>query len=71
MTPIEIFGIENISTDICEARLGNLNQIFKKVPLAEIDQPKQRKIDCLIGFQYIAFHPVREPGLGHLPLLKY
>ena len=56
--PIEVFGIERISTDIFEARIENLHIFFKKVPLSEIDRPKQGKIDCLIGFQYAAFHSV-------------
>ena len=53
-----------------ETQIENLNKIFKKVPLSEIDRPKQGKIDCLIGFQYAAFHPVREQAVGHLLLLK-
>ena len=38
VTPIEVFGIEKIFTDICEAQIENFNQIFKKVPLVEIDE---------------------------------
>ena len=70
ITPIEVLGIERISTDISEARIENLNKVFKKVPLSEIDRPKQSKIDCLIGFQYAAFHPLREQAVGHFLLLK-
>ena len=68
--PIEVLGIENKSTDICEAQIENLNQTFNKIPLTEIDQPKHGKIDYLIGFQCSAFHPVSEQAVGHLLLLK-
>ena len=70
MTSIEVYGIQTISTDICEARIKNLNKIFKNVNLAEIERPNQGTIDCLIGFQYAAFHPVREQAVGHLLLLR-
>lgn len=69
-TPIEVFGKENISTDICEAQIEHLNQMFKKVTLTEIDQPKQGKTDCLIGFLYAAFHPVHKQVVGHLLFFK-
>ena len=70
ITPIEVFDIERISTDISEARIENLNKFFKKVPLSEIDRPKQGKIDCLIVFQYAAFHPIRDQAVGHFLHLK-
>lgn len=43
---------------------------LKKVPLAEIKQPKQGKIVCLIRFQYAVFHSVYEQAVRHLLLLK-
>lgn len=61
MTPIEVFDIK---------KYPQISVKLKKVPLAEINQPRQGKIDCLIRFQYAVFHLVYEQAVRHLLLLK-
>ena len=67
---VEVLGIDSISTDIAEVKLDRVTHLFNKVKLSELNRPKEGKIDCLIGYEYAAFHPVRKQACGHLLILE-
>ena len=50
--------------------MDRVAHLFNKVKLAELNRPKEGKIDCLIGYEYAAFHPVRKQACGHLLILE-
>lgn len=37
---------------------------------SSVDTGKEGQVDCLIGYEYAAFHPVRKQVTGHLLLLE-
>ena len=67
---VEVLGIDSISTDIAEVKLDRFAPLFNKIKLSELNRPKEGKIDCLIGYEYAAFHPVRKQACGHLLILE-
>ena len=69
-TGIEVLGIDAISTDIAEVKLDDIVVMFHELRQSKLDRPNNGNIDCLIGFQYAAFHPVRKQAIGHLLLLE-
>ena len=44
-------------------------RLFKNPKAQEVDRPKEGEVDCLIGYEYAAFHPHRTEAIGHLLLL--
>ena len=50
--------------------MDRVAHLFNKVKLSELNRPKEGKIDCLIGYEYAAFHPVRKQACGHLLILE-
>ena len=67
---VEVLGIDSISTGIAEVKLDRVAPLFNKIKLSELNRPKEGKIDCLIGYEYAAFHPVRKQACGHLHMLE-
>ncbi len=47
-----------------------MTKLFEHVSTQDIDRPNEGQIDCLIGYEYAAFHPVRLQAVGHLLLLQ-
>ena len=67
---VEVLGIDSISTNIAEVRLNRVAPLLNKIRLSERNRPKEGKINCLIGYEYAAFHSVRKQACGHLLILK-
>ena len=67
---VEVLEIDSISTEIAEVKLDRVAHLFNKVKLSELNRPKKGKIDCLIGYEYAANHPVRKQACGHLLILE-
>ena len=67
---IYVYGIERISSDIKAVNLDNVRQLIPDYDWNEIERPDKGQIDCLIGFNYAAFHPIRQRALDHFLILK-
>ena len=67
---VEVLGIDSISTNIAEVRLNRVAPLFNKIRLSELNRRKEGKINCLIGYEYAAFHPVRKQACCHLLILE-
>ena len=67
---VDVLGLEKISTEIKAIRYGEVTRLFHPKKLKDYTRPEGGEIDCLIGFDYAAFHPVMEISVGHLLLLK-
>lgn len=67
---VSVLGIDRISTDITPIEVGGVIKLFEGVSVQDLDRPEEGEIDCLIGYEYAAFHPVRKQAVGHLLLLK-
>ena len=67
---VEVLGIDSISTDICEVKVDDIPALFDCISMSDLDRPNEGQIDCLIGYQYAGFHPVRKQAAGHLLILE-
>ena len=67
---VEVLGIDSISTDICEVKMDDIPALFDCISVSDLDRPNEGQIDCLIGYQYAGFHPVRKQAAGHLLILE-
>ena len=67
-TNVTVLGIERISSDIKAVDIGGVRKLFKSPKAQDVDRPKEGEIDCLLGYEYAAFHPVRIQAIGHLLL---
>ena len=67
---IEVLGIDNISTDIVEVKLYGILKLFDGLEATDLNRPRHRKIDCLIRYQYTAFHPTKKCAVDQLLLLE-
>ena len=67
---VSVLGIDRISTDITPIEVVGVIKLFQGVSVQDLDRPEEGEIDCLIGYEYAAFHPVRKQAAGHLLLLK-
>lgn len=45
-------------------------KLFENTSPHQLDRPRKGQVDCLIGYEYAAFHPVRKQATGHLLLLE-
>ena len=68
-TSVTVLGIERISSDIKAVDIDGVRKLFKSQKAQDVDRPKEGEIDCLLGYVYAAFHPVRIQVIGHLLLL--
>ena len=67
---IEVLGIDNISTDIVEVKLDGILKLFDGLEATDLNRPRHGRIDCLIRYQYAAFHPTKKCAVDHLLLLE-
>lgn len=67
---ISVLGIDRISTDITPIEVSGVIKLLEGVSRQDLDRPEEGEIDCLIGYEYAAFHPVRKQAAGHLLLLE-
>ena len=67
---VSVLGIERISSDIKAVNVNGVIKKFKNTRIQDLDRPNEGQIDCLIGYEYAAFHPVRKQAVGHLLLLQ-
>ena len=67
---VEVLGIDSISTDICEVKMDDIPALFDCISVSDLDRPNEGQIDCLIGYLYAGFHPVRKQAAGHLLILE-
>ena len=70
LVEVDVLGLEKISTEIKAIRYGEVTRLFHPKKLKDYTRPEGGEIDCLIGFDYAAFHPVMEISVGHLLLLR-
>ena len=68
---ISVLGIDRISTDITPIEVSRVIKLLEGVGAQDLDRPEEGEIDCLIGYEYAAFHPVRKQAAGHLLLLEH
>ena len=55
-----MLGIDNISTDIPEVKLDGILKLFDGLEATDLNIPRHGRIDCLIEYQYAAFHPTKK-----------
>ena len=67
---VSVLGIDRIFTDITPIEVSGVIKLFEGVSKQDLDRPEEGEIDCLIGYEYAAFHPVRKRAAGHLLLLE-
>lgn len=67
---VSVLGIDRISTDITPIDVNGVVKLFEGVSVQNLDRPEKGEIDCLIGYEYAAFHPIRKQAAGHLLLLE-
>ena len=65
----EVYGIDKITSDIERINMDGVTHLFKNVAQDELQRPTG-PVDVLIGYEYAAYHPVREQCVEHLLLLK-
>ena len=68
-TNVTVLGIERISFDIKAVDIDGVRKLLKSPKAQDVDRPKEGEIDCLLDYEYAAFHPVRIQAIGHLLLL--
>ena len=66
---IVAYGIEKITTEISNINTGHMNKLFNQGNMSQVRRPSGT-VDLLIGFEYAAWHPIREQAAGHLLLLS-
>ena len=67
---LSVLGIDKISSDIVGINCNQLYSKFTGLKQKDIDRPNRGEIECLIGYDYAGFHPVRKRVAGHLLLLQ-
>ena len=68
-TNVTVLRIERISSESKAMDIDGIRKLFKSPKAQDVDRPKEGEIDCLLGYEYAAFHPVRIQAIGHLLLL--
>lgn len=74
--PINVIGIECISSEIESVNMDNIVEIFKiggkmkgNLKQSDIKRPHGGDVECLIGYEYAGLHPVRIESIDNLLLL--
>ena len=70
LAQIEVIGLNQISSEISSINIRGLVKLFPKIYSDRIERPFSGNIDCLLGYNYAAFHPVPVEGVGQLLILK-
>ena len=68
-SPIEVLGMEKISTCSNEINLKRMSMLFR-TQLKSAKRRDSEEIDVLIGMQYAGYNPVRKEANGHLLLVE-
>ena len=66
---VQVYGIDCISSTISEINLLPVSKLFPGIDPSNIQRPCG-SIDVLVGFEYAAYHPIRQASVGNLLLLK-
>ena len=66
---IEVYGIDEVTSDIKNVSTKNLANLFKGVSKDDIARPAG-PVDILIGYEDAMYHPQRTQNVGHLLLLQ-
>ena len=69
VTLVDKAGLPTDITDIKAMDIDGVRKLFKSQKAQDVDRPKEGEIDCLPGYEYAAFHPVRIQAIVHLLLL--
>ena len=74
--PINVIGIECISSEIESVNMDNIVDIFKirckmkgSLKQSNIKRPHAGDVECLIGYEYAGLHPVQRDSIDNLLLL--
>ena len=67
---IEVLGIDNISTAIVEVQLDGILKLTDGLEVINLNRLGHGRIDCVIGYQYTAFHPTKKCAVDHPLLLE-
>ena len=66
---IVAYGIEQITNEISNINTINMNKLFNVKNMSEVKRP-MGTVDLLVGFEYAAWHPIKERAVDHLLLLS-
>ena len=69
LVEISALGIDKISTHIPQINVEEALKEFKMPTSSNVSRPKG-EIDCLIGFEYAGYHPVKINAKRHLLLME-
>ena len=69
-TVIEAYGVDKITSDICNINSEMLQKLFKGSNMEDYNRPENGTVHCLIGSDYLSIHPVQEEAVGNLVLLR-
>ena len=50
--------------------MDDIPALFDCISVSDLNCPNEGQIDCLIGYQYAGFHPVRKQAASHLLILE-
>ena len=64
---LTLLGIDKISSEVSVVNERILSQMFPAVK--GLERPNRGEIECLIGYDYADYHPVKESAMRHLLLL--
>ena len=67
---IKAFGIDSISNKISPTNMNVIKDLFPECDINELNRPQGGTVDCLMGIEYAAFHPVKYRENCHMLLLR-
>ena len=67
---IKAFGIDSISNKISPTNMKVIQDHFPECDINELNRPQSGTVDCLMGIEYAAFHPVKYHENDHMLLKK-
>ena len=77
ITPINVIGLDRISSSIESVNMSSIIELFKgrdssrrTLDESDVDRPTEGEVDCLIGYEVAGLHPVRIASANHLLLLE-
>ena len=67
---VTVLGLEKISTHIQTVKIEEVVAQFKNILPDDVKRPTHGEVDCLMGMDVAAFHPIRIDAVSHLLLLR-
>ena len=67
---ISVLGIERISNNISNVNIETLCSSFPQIRPIDINRPDDGEVDCLLGYDYAAYHPITKASENHLLLME-